>query len=1138
MTDVLEVHPYDINLINVDGKTNIWLWCQNKKSEPSLVIVKDFPVFCKIELPNYYNDGELIEWDVKLYNKVIKNMGDYIIKKKKNLFTNWSIIKAKKLYYYSEDEFNFILMQFKSIEDMFAIKNLCKQVFIDKKKIKLEFWECDVDLYNKMFSHKKMGISDIFRTKKFKEIPYYIDGKVNPERISKLGRKDREIKEYVVKFSSIKPIKEEEKWMSHPLILSWDLETYSHNPKCFPEKEHEEDVIFSVSLTFQYFLKPETVENYFIIIGPCRKSPDTTVISVKNEIELIEKFFDLIIEKDPEIIIGYNIFGFDFPYINQRIQDAGEKWKNVGRTIINRCEIKDISWSSSAYGSQDLHYLKAPGRITIDMLTYIKRDYKLALYTLNAVSSFFLGEQKVDLTAREMFALHKKYIDHKHLIEDLEYDENFEDNLSHLSEKDRDEILDILNKNEKLVRYNLQDTVLPIKLFDKMTVWINLIGMSSVVRVTPMDVFTRGQQKRCIAQIYLYTSHNGYVMTRRYDADFIYYCGGYVGKPHKGFHENVFVLDFNSLYPSIMIEGNTCFTTLIPSNMMENGELIDESLISKEECRITRVRQEEPLVVKKEKSRFDYNDYVNYDPNDDGEDESNVEDDEDEGGEGKEGKKVDKRRKKKEEVKVMREYNVGFVNKDVKDGILPQIERNLLGERSKVKKKLKRNNKLLEKITSKILHKLSDKTLKFKDINDEELREFISRSVKIKDDEYLHLYEKELRASFTSQSVVSAMYDVNQLSLKVCANSLYGFLGAQIMGKFSCVEISIYICYMGRQLIINSGLYFEKRFGTSTVYGDTDSVFLKFKDNRPFNYQDGVDMEKSINGYTDENGVVHKGMFNKPLYLELEKIIDVVLIEKKNYIYVEKDEKGEVIKVKGTNDIKLNAKGVCIARRDNYKLLTKTYKKIAMMKFKGASKGEIFDEICDCVLNLVDFKFENIDDLAVNKKMGSGYKSETYPLAILSNVMQEIGRPMQVGERFRSIVVLDHKGRDKMGYRMRPLELFHEIWNNSKYKYTEKIPEDYNPLGLFPPEKIDPFYYINNLINPIDTLFKTINLNIEDDEEYLYETVHRTALKNISSKTPMAMLNLILRDHEKIIKKNGDYTDVIKIIKGLKNMFS
>lgn len=1127
---MLEVHPYDINLININGKTNIWLWCQNKNSEPSLVIVKDFPVFCKIELPNFYEDGEIIEWDTKLFNQVIKNMSEYIIKKKKNLFTDWNITKAKKLYYYNEDEFNFILMKFNSIEDMYAIKNLCKQVFIGKKKkIKLEFWECDVDLYNKMFSYKKMGISDIFRAKKYKEIPYYSDKEkkeINPERISKLGKKGREIKEYVVKFSNIKPVKEEEKWISYPLILSWDLETYSHNPKCFPEKEHEEDVIFSVSLTFQHFLKPETLENYFIIIGPCRKSDSTNVISVKTENELIDKFFDLIIEKDPEIIIGYNVFGFDFPYINQRIIDSGEEWKNVGRTIIDRCEIKDISWSSSAYGAQDLHYLKAPGRITIDMLTYIKRDYKLSMYTLNAVSSYFLGEQKVDLTAREMFALHKKYIDNKHLIEDLEYDENFENNISHLPEKDKKEILYILDKNEKLVKYNLQDTLLPIKLFDKMTVWINLIGMSSVVRVTPMDVFTRGQQKRCIAQIYLYTSHNGYVMTRRYNAEYIYTCGGYVGKPLRGFHENVFVLDFNSLYPSIMIEGNTCFTTLIPSEMLKKGKLIDESLLSEEECRITRVVQEEPEIVKKEKSLFDYNDYLNYDPNEEKIEEENPDE------------KIDKRKNKKIEKKVMREYDVGFVKKEVRDGILPQIERNLLFERSKVKKKLKNNNKLLEEITLKILNKLKDKKLKFKDIKDEKLIEYIKKSVDIKEDEYLHKYEKELRESFLSQKVVSSMYDVNQLSLKVCANSLYGFLGAQVLGKFSCAEISIYICFMGRELIINSGLYFEKNFSTTTVYGDTDSVFLKFKDGRPFNYQDGVDMEKSINGYVDENGIEHKGIYNKPLYLELEKIIDVVLIEKKNYIYIEKDEKGKTIKIKGTDDVKLNAKGVCIARRDNYKLLTKTYRKIAMMKFEGKGKNDIFNTICDCVLNLVDFNFDNIDDLAVNKKMGSGYKSETYPLAILSNVMQEIGRPMQVGERFRSIVVLDHKGREKMGYRMRPLELFYEIWNNSKYKYSEKIPEGYNPLGLFPPEKIDPFYYINNLINPIDTLFKTININNEkDEEEYLYETVHRTSLKNISTETPMAMLNLILRDHEKLIKNDGDYSEVIKKIKNLKDMF-
>ncbi len=52
---------------------------------------------------------------------------------------------------------------------------------------------------------------------------------------------------------------------------------------------------------------------------------------------------------------------------------------------------KDTRFSSKAYGTRDNKEINLDGRLQLDMLQVIQRDYKLRTYTLNAVSAHFLG---------------------------------------------------------------------------------------------------------------------------------------------------------------------------------------------------------------------------------------------------------------------------------------------------------------------------------------------------------------------------------------------------------------------------------------------------------------------------------------------------------------------------------------------------------------------------------------------------------------------------------------------------------------------------------------------------------------------------------------------------------------------------
>ena len=82
---------------------------------------------------------------------------------------------------------------------------------------------------------------------------------------------------------------------------------------------------------------------------------------------------------------------------------------------------------------------------------------------------------------------------------------------------------------------------------------------------------------------------------------------------------------------------------------------------------------------------------------------------------------------------------------------------------------------------------------------------------------YLAVFEKE----FFSHKTDGVKFNAKQLGLKVSANSIYGFLGAQVMGKFSLIEASMSVTSRGRELITDSSLYFEKHYGATTVYGDS-----------------------------------------------------------------------------------------------------------------------------------------------------------------------------------------------------------------------------------------------------------------------------------------------------------------------------
>ena len=332
---------------------------------------------------------------------------------------------------------------------------------------------------------------------------------------------------------------------------------------------------------------------------------------------------------------------------------------------------------------------------------------------------------------------------------------------------------------------------------------------------------------------------------------------------------------------------------------------------------------------------------------------------------------------------------------------------------------------------------------------------------------------------------------------------------------------------------------------------NTDSVMVSVPSlkNDPTKAQAiGEIMERDINGYPDkvdsEGNVIEKGkegIFKKPLSFELEKLMRAFYFEgkKKKYMYMEYDKNGDIIKENNSDREALNVKGVILARRDNCKWMRNVYEKMIRGIFAKNTVEQVFDMIIDAVLEVIELKFDVTEELSIIKSMGSNYKSRTFALAIFSELMKSLLRPVKPGERFSYVIVNDHQKRDKVGYKMRTNEFFKEQWETHGLEYGDKVPEDLEiPDGLYPPEKIDSQYYISNVLsNQVDDLFTSgYKRSMPQFEEKCYQPIHNKRLKPVSVITPVKMVALMLKDHKKVIEEEGIEVMIPKI-RDLKEWF-
>ena len=166
-----------------------------------------------------------------------------------------------------------------------------------------------------------------------------------------------------------------------------------HMDNCFPELEG--DQVTFIGSTFINFGQKKPYLNHCVCLNKTTNLiPDHQEIeSYENERDVLLQWTELIKREDPDIIIGYNIFGFDYKFMFERAQelDCVDEFTDIGRNLTHKNELGETS-IILASGAYDLKYMEMEGRLQVDLYTYMRKEFNLPSYKLDYVSSYLISD--------------------------------------------------------------------------------------------------------------------------------------------------------------------------------------------------------------------------------------------------------------------------------------------------------------------------------------------------------------------------------------------------------------------------------------------------------------------------------------------------------------------------------------------------------------------------------------------------------------------------------------------------------------------------------------------------------------------------------------------------------------------------
>ncbi|WP_410508903.1 DNA-directed DNA polymerase [Methanosarcina hadiensis] len=251
----------------------------------------------------------------------------------------------------------------------------------------------------------------------------------------------------------------------------------------------------------------------------------------KDETEMLNRFFEIFCEYDPDIVAGYNHQDFDIPYITDRVKALSAKGESIS-PVVGR--------DGSHIGYRRFGLItrtEFKGRVVVDALPLVRRAFSLKQYTLRAVSKELLNREKLD-------------------VPPLEMEEHWNDSGE---------------KFIKFVDYARRDAELALELVHQLRLLDKYIALAQVSGSLLQEIVDGGQTSMVetlllrefgLRERVILPKPGDELSAERYDMSSDL-KGGEVLEPKKGLLENVLILDYKSLYPTIMMAHNLCYTTVV-----------------------------------------------------------------------------------------------------------------------------------------------------------------------------------------------------------------------------------------------------------------------------------------------------------------------------------------------------------------------------------------------------------------------------------------------------------------------------------------------------------------------------------------------------------------------------------------------
>jgi DNA polymerase elongation subunit (family B) len=818
-----------------------------------------------------------------------------------------------------------------------------------------------------------------------------------------------------------------------------------------PYAEIEGDQAKQIGLKFIRYGEKKCFKNILISYGTCDDfDDDTEVIVVETEGDLLKVFAAKTREYDPEFIIGYNIFNFDFPFLYHRAEECGprilDEFQNLGRIIGKK------SYLTEKHGKVKTLYLEIPGRIQIDIYKILQREQpNLDSYKLDNVSSHFIKSKikKVEainsggtrIYVDDISGIYADNFIHLMFVEgytENKMDQKFKVLRTHTEGKDaiitigEDVVADLSHYKEKLWslakddmspkelfrrfkgnsadraligKYCMMDVNLCIELILKLQMITNNMGMANVC-FTPLDwIFMRGQGVKILSLVSKTCREEDYLLpTLLMDGrEQQKYEGAFVLPPKPGAYldDYITVLDYNSLYPNSMIAENLSHETYCGAmsrcNQHNEIEAVTNTILNlyEDEARVCPKCINLNLCPSSLSSLSTDTCTSSTWLGSDGAKRIadlnlSYEDIPHDVFEFTLTKAGAIKSKTKIGVRICRfiQYSAD------KKGILPRILMNLLKARKDTRTLMTFDTIKLstgKELTGVVCHNDLDKSIIIKDTNFKPICEPFATDTVV---------ERKQRYNDFELSVLEGL----QLAYKVTANSLYGQIGAKTSAIF-LKDIAASTTATGRKQLLTAKHYVETRYaGSDVIYGDTDSIFVNFKPRHPetgelLKGKEGLVRSIEL-GKDVSKGI--RSILKHPQNLGYEKTFyPFVIFSKKRYIGNKYEE--------DPTKFKQASMGIVLRRRDNCPLVKIFFGgviDILMNKCDYRAAAEYCDACC---VNLIGCAYP-IEKLTISKMLNSHYKN---PDSIAHKVLadrigeREAGNRPQNGDRIPYVFIMN-----------------------------------------------------------------------------------------------------------------------------------